>query len=105
MSDTLNLSDPRGLQGDRRSPLMPFGNGKKRVAYIVLGGVVSVGGTVLTAQWAAEDVAAREAVKAQAALEKAVAVIEERQNNQNEAVLRELQQLREDLREMGRVRR
>lgn len=104
MSDTLKLSDPRGFQGDRRSPLVPFGNGKKRVLYIVLAGVISTGGTIVTAHWTAERTASQEAEKAQNALDKAVAVLKERQENQNEAVLRELRELREDVRELGRRR-
>ena len=104
MAEPLNLSDPRGPQGDRRSAHAPFGNGKARIAYVLLGGVVTLGTSIGAAQWTASIESERTRRDAMQASDKAIAVIEERQRNQYQEVIRQIEQLREDLRE-GRLRR
>lgn len=103
MAESLNLSDRR-MEPPPPQALAPLGNGKRRVALIVLTFLLSVTGTIFTAHWTAAQTSEREAEKAQAALDKAVAIIEERQRNQNAEVLRAIDALREDIRAMNRRR-
>jgi hypothetical protein len=106
--NTLNLSDPRGPQGDRRErrPLALLGNGKagwlkQALVGAALAALVSFAVTAWQASGQAKDLAAKTDTQIQTGL----AVIEANQKTQYEAVLRELRELREDLRAERRPRR
>ncbi|MDQ3169015.1 MAG: hypothetical protein M3Q55_02615 [Acidobacteriota bacterium] len=71
------------------------------IAGAVLAAIVSFGVAFWTATGQAEE--NRAATEAQ--IRTGLAIMEERQRNQNDEVMRAIQQLREDLRDMGRVRR
>lgn len=86
----LNLSDPRGLQGDRRTPLAPFGNGKLRLTLVLLGALGSFLASIGAASWIGERAAVRET-------KQAVAVMEERQSNQYGEVMRKLDEQKRDI--------
>lgn len=108
MSETaFNLSDPRGPQGDRRerNALAPFGNGKAGwVKQALVGAALSALVALAVTAWQASGQAQEQAERTEVQIRTGLAVIEERQKNQNDAVLRAIEELREDIREQ-RIRR
>lgn len=91
---------------DRRRALVPLGNGKAGwAAQAFIGAALAALTAFAVAFWTASTQAEATRTATETQIRTGLAVIEERQKNQNEEVMRAIQSLREDLREVGRVRR
>lgn len=104
--DGISILDERGSQPDRRRPLAPFGNGKSGwVMQAVTTAVLSAITAFAIALWTASGQAKSQREATELQIRTGLAVIEERQKNQNEEVMRAIENLRADIREMNRGRR
>jgi hypothetical protein len=96
-----SITERRGPQGDRR----PHRSKTGWLIQAVVAGIVSLLVGFIVAFYTATAQAEANRAATELQIRTGLAVIEERQRNQNEEVMRAIQSLREDLREVGRVRR
>lgn len=90
---------------DRRRALLPLGNGKAGwLVQALIGAALAAVTAFGVALWTASTQAEENAKATETQIRMGLAVIEERQKNQNEAVLRAIEELREDIREQRRRR-